>query len=1010
MSLNNNVLNGEYFSTSKKSSNVDLYGVHDSNGRLYKFKKDIWNTNKQWNEEQQRINTINNDNYGFCSATQIHTGEILGVGRDRKLYKVSSNLTEMIELIYDDEIICCFNSVTQLNDYRILLVGSNGWAYCIDSIKNPRWYRVEEKLNNLQKLKQQGFSSVLANYKNDKISVFKFNSNSTKNIIGSELYAYGGIADSAVPYYDDWIKKFIVVGDNQQLYREYFNDKKVEGKFGGKYIDVMWFDNQRIKPQNLINYKIDLPIKDGLVGYYNADSFVNGYWFDLTTNNNHVVYLSNNIKKYKNRIYGQTNSYMIFPTEILPPKYTLFHISRYNGENKKRIFQGLKNNWLSGFHEGKTGVAYHDGWITESEYKNTYHFGQKWILSTDQNSLYRANMHDLTKSDKGKTSAQLAINIGDQPKESSNWQCACVIVFDRTLSQNEIEKMETFLISKYQDLFTDNMENLGFSNFYSVDPNDKNKKTIGKILKDDELSGGELYNVKQVKFICPSLDGKKCLNSSDTDFKNMQEYGNKIPILPDIKEIQCKTSYSDDKQNIYLNKFIRYNNGAIFYIDNKGVVRPIKSMKVYNDMLGKNGCPNERIQLDTNDFKTLGTFNPPLVQGSTMRTSESCISPSTSNSDDEPNLANNFKFLNDDKSIDGGVCKNIFDIYNLYPTKNKLAIVNPSINSSITNTIEDHNRLTELASQYSGSFTNINTDDDIKSSINQVLENTPLKLACCKRIPSDNTQKSAKIFTSLSPDINSKNKTLSELNWQNSQFTVPANTCPTNLYKGSADCNVFHASYCANMYDYLQSKGLKDKDKLLQIPECACYFPNTKEQEFYPAGTPSVCYKEGCNSGEAYIDPSSMQPDGSVKQCDMTVCQNIVNTAGLTAGGSANINPTLKNNCGQFIPEDKPSDQTQPVNQTQPTQPVNQTQPTQPVDQTQPTQPVDQTQPVNQTQPTQPVDQTQPTQPVDQTQPTQPANQTQNDASNSSNFIIILTIVLVILLLLSSISVFFLRK
>lgn len=130
---------------------------------------------------------------------------------------------------------------------------------------------------------------------------------------------------------------------------------------------------------------------------------------------------------------------------------------------------------------------------------------------------------------------------------------------------------------------------------------------------------------------------------------------------------------------------------------------------------------------------------------------------------------------------------------------------------------------------------------------------------------------------------------------------MPANTCPSNLHRGSSYCNVFYASYCTNMYDYLQSKGLTDKEKLLQIPECACYFPNTKEQEFYPAGTPAVCYKEGCNSGEAYIDPSSQQPDGSVKECDMTVCQNIVNIAGLSAGGSATINPTLENNCGQYM-------------------------------------------------------------------------------------------------------------
>ena len=814
----NNTLNTEFFKISKISADTDLYGIGDGNGKLYKFQKNIWNTNNQWNSEQVGITTINSNNYDFISATHIHTGQIIAVGKDTKLYLVEPNFINMIELKYNDQSICCFRCVTQLNDYRILLVGTDDFPYCIDSLKNPSWYKISNPgLDNLQKLKQQGFSCVLANYRNNKTNAFKFISSSTSNILGSSLTDIDSNSkvDSAVPFYDDWTTKIVSIGDNQYLYRTYFDSSiKGEGKFGGKYGDTMWFDNERLKPSNLITYNIYLPIKNGLVGYYNSDSFVNGYWFDLTSSNNNVVYLSNNIQKSSNYLFGDSKSFVIFPTEILPPEYTVFHICKYNGKTKGRILQGLKNNWLSGFHNSNSGLAYHGEWITQS----SNIFGDQWILSTDQNSLYRANMHDLTiKNPTAKESAQLAINIGNQPSEISDWACACIIVFDRKLSIQEIETVESWLISKYQNLFTNTMKSLGFDNFYSIDPNDQSKKTIGKIL-DDNLETS-LYNIKQVKFICPSFDGSNCLNSTNTDFTNMEQYGNQIPVLPGLKEIQCEAEYNTN----------------------------------------------------------------------------------------EPNLANSFKFIDNSTSISSESCKNIFDTYNLYPTTNNLAIVNPSINSNLINTIDNHDQLIKLASQYSGNFTNINTDDAIKSSINEVLENTPLKAVCCRRIQTDNTEKSAKIFTSLSPTVNSANKTLSNLDWQNTQFVVPENTCPSNLHRGSSDCNVFYASYCTNMYDYLQSKGLTDKEKLLQIPECACYFPNTKEQEFYPAGTPAVCYKEGCNSGEAYIDPSSSQPDGSTKQCDMTVCQNIVNTAGLSAGGSATINPTLENNCGQYIDKTTPS-------------------------------------------------------------------------------------------------------
>lgn len=567
-------------------------------------------------------------------------------------------------------------SVSQLSDYRIILVGTEHNVYCIDNIKNPKWYQVNSsELIKVQKIKQTGFSSILVNYTNDRVSCFKFipNNGNNKDITSSSIIQFDSRCDSAIPFYNAWITTILRLGDNANLYRGYFpyaTAKKTEGNFGRSFWDFFWFDNQRLKSQTLISYNIDIPITNGLVGYYNNDSFVDGYWFDLTSNNNNVVYLSNNIEKSSNYIYGDSKSFVIFPTQILPPEYTVFHICKYNSKTKGRILQGLKNNWLSGFHNSNSGLAYHGEWITQS----SNIFGDQWILSTDQNSLYRSNMHDLTiKNPTAKESAQLAINIGNQPSEKSDWACACIIVFDRKLSIQEIETVETWLISKYQNLFTNTMKNLGFDNFYSIDPNDQSKKTIGKIL-DDNLETS-LYNIKQVKFICPSFDSSNCLNCTNTDFTNMKQYGNQIPVLHGLKEIQCEAEYNTNEQN----------------------------------------------------------------------------------------LADSFKFIDNSTSISSESCKNIFDTYNLYPTTNNLAIVNPSINSNLINTIDNHDQLIELASQYSGSFTNINTDDAIKSSINKVLENAPLKAVCCRRIPTDNTQKSAKIFTSLSPSVNSANKTLSNL-------------------------------------------------------------------------------------------------------------------------------------------------------------------------------------------------------------------------------------------------------
>ena len=119
------------------------------------------------------------------------------------------------------------------------------------------------------------------------------------------------------------------------------------------------------------------------------------------------------------------------------------------------------------------------------------------------------------------------------------------------------------------------------------------------------------------------------------------------------------------------------------------------------------------------------------------------------------------------------------------------------------------------------------------------------------------------------------------------------------------------------MYNYLESKEINDREKLNLIPECACYFPLTREQQFFPSGTPRICFTDGCNSNEAYLDPTSINPDGTPRVCDMTVCQNIIDTSNLsTEGGNANIGATLENNCGQYMPQEpepRPQPQPQPL-------------------------------------------------------------------------------------------------
>ena len=62
-------------------------------------------------------------------------------------------------------------------------------------------------------------------------------------------------------------------------------------------------------------------------------------------------------------------------------EFTFIHIDRYTGNNRKRIWQGIGTNYLSGFHESKKNRYFQQGWISEEQDLND----TKWQLTVDQN-------------------------------------------------------------------------------------------------------------------------------------------------------------------------------------------------------------------------------------------------------------------------------------------------------------------------------------------------------------------------------------------------------------------------------------------------------------------------------------------------------------------------------------------------------------------------------------------------------------------------------------------------
>ena len=208
--------------------------------------------------------------------------------------------------------------------------------------------------------------------------------------------------------------------------------------------------SQSVSVKEAVNY---VPVA-GVSAVYTGETLSNnGIWYDMlgSTNNATVVgtvTTQSNING-KKCILGGTSANITFPATILPSTYTLFHVTRYNGPNQARIITSSDGaNWLSGFHGSIAARTYHNNWITNTADPGFNPSGSNWILSTDQNSLYRANGANLTVA-AGGTPSYCRLGVNTFGSEVSDWAVAYLAVYPTTLSATDINTIEASLSQIY---------------------------------------------------------------------------------------------------------------------------------------------------------------------------------------------------------------------------------------------------------------------------------------------------------------------------------------------------------------------------------------------------------------------------------------------------------------------------------------------------------------------------------------------------------------------------------
>jgi hypothetical protein len=135
----------------------------------------------------------------------------------------------------------------------------------------------------------------------------------------------------------------------------------------------------------------------------------------------------------------------------LPTDYTMFHLTRYvTGGATGRIISANAGNFLSGHYSGTYKCAHHQTWLTPSQCSSAGAY--RWLLSTDQLRYYRADGVDATLDPNDASYlANQALPGGVTGinnywnGESSAWEVADMIFFNRRLSHSEIILMENWI-------------------------------------------------------------------------------------------------------------------------------------------------------------------------------------------------------------------------------------------------------------------------------------------------------------------------------------------------------------------------------------------------------------------------------------------------------------------------------------------------------------------------------------------------------------------------------------
>lgn len=271
------------------------------------------------------------------------------------------------------------------------------------------------------------------------------------NIVGEGYKSPKCPSDSGARLAPDQTVSFWLL-ENFELLRTDGNDRKPQEPtrtgmmawFQSEYASSTWYSS--------ISYHAAVPTEDsaGLVNHGNTtlveDLFNGGMWYGLTNSTLGTSWPLRYISGPKSSAY--------YFGSLLPPIATICAITRYTGLHKGSILIGTDENVVIGHWRGYGGVAYfEDLWLTQlpASGKGSEYFYP--ICVTHEDSTVLASNEDVSKLLTHRAQG-LAINRGGccytVESELSDWSVAEVIIWDRALTDDELQQAYDYLVWKLE--------------------------------------------------------------------------------------------------------------------------------------------------------------------------------------------------------------------------------------------------------------------------------------------------------------------------------------------------------------------------------------------------------------------------------------------------------------------------------------------------------------------------------------------------------------------------------